>query len=120
MGSPLSEMLEKAGGMWKGRKIKGVTPGGSSVPILPVKDLDTPMDFESFRKAGVSLGSGALLICDQQTCIVDLVKVLLQFFRFESCGKCTPCRVGTQRAYEINSKVIQASDSMMGTVTSIR
>ena len=65
------------------------------------------MDFESFRKAGVSLGSGALLICDQNTCIVDLVKVLLQFFRFESCGKCTPCRVGTQRAYEIVESISQ-------------
>ena len=65
------------------------------------------MDFESFRKAGVSLGSGALLICDQNTCIVDLVKVLLQFFRFESCGKCTPCRVGTQRAYEILDRISQ-------------
>ena len=63
------------------------------------------MDFESFRKAGVSLGSGALLICDQNTCIVDLVKVLLQFFRFESCGKCTPCRVGTQRIYEIVDRI---------------
>jgi len=59
------------------------------------------MDFESFRKAGVSLGSGALLVCDDSTCVVDLAKVLLQFFRFESCGKCTPCRIGTQRCYEI-------------------
>ena len=65
------------------------------------------MDFDSFRKAGVSLGSGALLICDQNTCIVDLVKVLLQFFRFESCGKCTPCRVGTQRAYQIVERISQ-------------
>jgi len=59
------------------------------------------MDFESYRKAGVSLGSGALLICDDTNCVVDLAKVLMQFFRFESCGKCTPCRVGTQRIYEI-------------------
>ena len=70
------------------------------------------MDFESFRKAGVSLGSGALLICDQQTCIVDLVKVLLQFFRFESCGKCTPCRVGTQRAYEIVERISQGQGKL--------
>jgi NADH:ubiquinone oxidoreductase subunit F (NADH-binding) len=63
------------------------------------------MDFESFRKAGVSLGSGALLICDDSNCVVDLAKVLIQFFRFESCGKCTPCRVGTQRASEILSRL---------------
>ena len=70
------------------------------------------MDFESFRKAGVSLGSGALLICDQHTCIVDLVKVLLQFFRFESCGKCTPCRVGTQRSYEIVDRISKGQGKM--------
>jgi NADH:ubiquinone oxidoreductase subunit F (NADH-binding) len=79
--------------------------GGSSGSIIPASLQDTPMDFESFRKAGVSLGSGALLICDQNTCIVDLAKVLLQFFRFESCGKCTPCRVGTSRAYEIVDRI---------------
>ncbi len=56
------------------------------------------MDFDSFNKAGVSLGSGALLICDEDTCVVDLAKVLLNFFRSESCGKCNPCRIGTQRA----------------------
>ena len=55
------------------------------------------MDFDSFSKAGVSLGSGALLICDEDTCVVDLAKVLLNFFRKESCGKCNPCRIGTQR-----------------------
>ena len=70
------------------------------------------MDFESFRKAGVSLGSGALLVCDQNTCIVDLVKVLLQFFRFESCGKCTPCRVGTQRAYEIVDRISKSQGKL--------
>jgi NADH:ubiquinone oxidoreductase subunit F (NADH-binding) len=59
------------------------------------------MDFESFRKAGVSLGSGALLICDESTCVVDLAITLMKFFRFESCGKCTPCRVGTARALTI-------------------
>ena len=59
------------------------------------------MDFDSFAKAGVSLGSGALLICDEDTCVVDLAKVLLKFFKHESCGKCTPCRVGNERAYQI-------------------
>ncbi len=58
------------------------------------------MDFDSYNRAGVSLGSGALLICDEDTCIIDLAKVLLNFFQRESCGKCTPCRVGTHRAYE--------------------
>jgi NADH:ubiquinone oxidoreductase subunit F (NADH-binding) len=70
------------------------------------------MDFESFKKAGVSLGSGALLICDQHTCVVDLAKVLLQFFRFECCGKCVPCRVGTQRSYEILQRITEGAGTL--------
>jgi NADP-reducing hydrogenase subunit HndC len=102
MGITLREVINiYARGMKPGSVLKLAQTGGSSGSIIPAVLQDTPMDFESFRKAGVSLGSGALLICDQNTCIVDLVKVLLQFFRFESCGKCTPCRVGTERAYQI-------------------
>ncbi len=59
------------------------------------------MDFDAYSRAGVSLGSGALLICDEDTCVVDLGRVLINFFRNESCGKCSPCRIGTQRSYEI-------------------
>ena len=106
MGITLREVINiYAKGMKPGSVLRLAQTGGSSGSIIPASLQDTPMDFESFRKAGVSLGSGALLICDQNTCIVDLVKVLLQFFRFESCGKCTPCRVGTQRAYEIMERI---------------
>jgi len=108
MGITLREVISiYAGGMKNGaagtehRSFKLAQTGGSSGSIIPASLQDTPMDFESFRKAGVSLGSGALLVCDESTCVVDLAKVLLQFFRFESCGKCTPCRIGTQRSYEI-------------------
>ena len=59
------------------------------------------MDYDSFEKAGVSMGSGALLICSEETCVVDLAKVLINFFRKESCGKCNPCRIGNQRAYQM-------------------
>jgi NADP-reducing hydrogenase subunit HndC len=108
MGITLREVINiYARGMKTGSILRMAQTGGSSGSIIPASLQDTPMDFESFRKAGVSLGSGALLICDQNTCIVDLVKVLLQFFRFESCGKCTPCRVGTQRAYEIVDRISQ-------------
>jgi NADP-reducing hydrogenase subunit HndC len=108
MGITLREVINiYAKGMKPGSLLRMAQTGGSSGSIIPASLADTPMDFESFRKAGVSLGSGALLICDQNTCIVDLVKVLLQFFRFESCGKCTPCRVGTQRAYEIVDRISQ-------------
>ncbi|HEX6034906.1 MAG TPA: NADH-quinone oxidoreductase subunit NuoF, partial [Anaerolineales bacterium] len=113
MGITLREVINiYAKGMKPGSVLRLAQTGGSSGSIIPASLQDTPMDFESFRKAGVSLGSGALLICDQNTCIVDLVKVLLQFFRFESCGKCTPCRVGTQRAYEIVDRITQGQGKL--------
>jgi NADP-reducing hydrogenase subunit HndC len=113
MGITLREVINiYAKGMKPGSTLKLAQTGGSSGSIIPAVLQDTPMDFESFRKAGVSLGSGALLICDQNTCIVDLVKVLLQFFRFESCGKCTPCRIGTQRIYEIVERISQGKGKL--------
>jgi NADP-reducing hydrogenase subunit HndC len=110
MGITLREVINiYAKGMKDGASLKLAQTGGSSGSIIPASLQDTPMDFESFRKAGVSLGSGALLICDQETCVVDLTRVLLQFFRFESCGKCTPCRIGTQRCYEILTRITEGS-----------
>ncbi len=101
MGITLREVINiYAQGMKNGAAFKLAQTGGSSGSLIPASLQDTPLDFDSPRKAGVSLGSGALLICDDNTCVVDLVKVLLRFFRFESCGKCTPCRIGTQRCYE--------------------
>ena len=70
------------------------------------------MDFDSFRNAGVSLGSGALLVCGEDTCVVDLAKVILRFFRNECCGKCTPCRIGTLRLYEIVSQISEGKASL--------
>lgn len=105
-GITLREIIEIYGkGMKKGARLKLVQTGGSSGSIVPASLQDTPMDFESWRNAGASLGSGAMLICDEHTCVVDLAKVLLDFFRFECCAKCTPCRVGTQRCYEIVEKI---------------
>lgn len=101
LGITLREVIEIYGkGMKRGASLKLVQTGGSSGSIVPAHLQDTPMDFESWRKAGVSLGSGALLICDETTCVVDLAKVILNFFRFECCAKCTPCRIGTQRLYQ--------------------
>lgn len=108
MGITLREVINiYAKGTKNGANFKLAQTGGSSGSIIPASLQDTPMDFESFRKAGVSLGSGALLVCDENTCVVDLAKVLLQFFRFECCGKCTPCRVGTNRSYEVLEKITQ-------------
>jgi NADP-reducing hydrogenase subunit HndC len=106
MGITLREVIDIYGkGMKDGKKLKLVQTGGSSGTIVPAKLQDTPMDFDSFRNAGVSLGSGALLVCDEDTCVVDLAKVILRFFRNECCGKCTPCRIGTLRLYEIMSQI---------------
>jgi NADP-reducing hydrogenase subunit HndC len=102
MGITLREVISIYGkGIKDGRTLKLVQTGGSSGSIVPASLQDTPLDYESFRKAGVSMGSGALLVCDERTCVVDLARVLMNFFRFESCGKCTPCRVGTSRSYQL-------------------
>ncbi|HEX6034402.1 MAG TPA: NADH-ubiquinone oxidoreductase-F iron-sulfur binding region domain-containing protein, partial [Anaerolineales bacterium] len=106
LGITLREVIEiYAKGMKKGAKLKLVQTGGSSGSIVPASLQDTPLDFGSWRKAGVSLGSGALLICDEHTCVVDLAKTILQFFRFECCAKCVPCRTGTHRLYELMHEI---------------
>ena len=110
MGITLREIISiYAKGMKGNSTFKLAQTGGSSGSIIPSSLQDTPMDFESYKKAGVSLGSGALLICDETNCVVDLAKVLMQFFRFESCGKCTPCRIGTQRVYEILDRISEGN-----------
>jgi NADH-quinone oxidoreductase subunit F len=83
------------GGVPGGRKIKGVIPGGSSMPVLTPDQLDVPLDFESLRKAGTMAGSGGIIVLDETTDIVDLTLNVSQFYAHESCGQCTPCREGT-------------------------
>lgn len=113
MGVTLREVIAIYGkGMKDGKNFKLAQTGGSSGSIIPASLQDTPMDFDSFNKAGVALGSGALLICDDDTCVVDLAKVLMNFFRVESCGKCNPCRIGNQRAYEILTNISEGLGSM--------
>jgi NADP-reducing hydrogenase subunit HndC len=113
MGITLREVIDiYAKGMNNDKKLKLVQTGGSSGTIVPASWQDVPLDFESFRNAGVSLGSGALLVCDEDTCVVDLAKVILRFFRDECCGKCTPCRIGTLRLYEIMSQVSEGKASL--------
>lgn len=113
MGITLREVINiYAKGMKGGAAFKLAQTGGSSGSLIPASLQDTPMDFDSYAKAGVALGSGALLICDENTCVVDLVKVLMNFFRKESCGKCNPCRIGTQRAYEIMCAIAEGRGKM--------
>jgi NADP-reducing hydrogenase subunit HndC len=113
MGITLREVIAIYGkGMKEGSSFKLAQTGGSSGSIIPASLQDTPMDFDSFTKTGVALGSGALLICDEETCVVDLAKVLLQFFRVESCGKCNPCRIGTERSYTILDSISQGTGTL--------
>ena len=113
MGITLREVIAiYAKGMKNDVSFKVAQTGGSSGSIIPASLQDTPMDFDSFQNAGVSLGSGALLICDENTCVLDLAKVLQNFFKKESCGKCNPCRIGNERAYQILENISQGTGTM--------
>jgi NADH-quinone oxidoreductase subunit F len=95
LGITLRELLELAGGVRPGHRLKFWTPGGSSVPLLTDEHLDVPLDFESVAAAGSQLGTRALQIFDETTCVVRAVLRWTEFYQHESCGKCTPCREGT-------------------------
>lgn len=112
MGMPLREMIEKAGGITNGRPIKGVIPGGSSVPILPPKDLDTPMDFDSLVKAGSMLGSAGVMVMDDTVCMVRMAVITARFYAHETCGQCTQCREGTHWLYRILHRIEEGEGKM--------
>ncbi len=96
LGTPFSKLLELAGGVRPGRRLKAVIPGGSSAPVLPAAVmLDTTMDYDSIAKAGSMLGSGAVIVMDDSRCMVSSLLRLSYFYQHESCGQCTPCREGT-------------------------
>jgi NADH-quinone oxidoreductase subunit F len=95
MGTTLRELLELAGGMSRGKELKFWTPGGASCPLLTQEHFDLPLDFDSVVKAGSMNGTSAVQIFDEDDCVVRAVKKWSEFFKHESCGKCTPCREGT-------------------------
>ena len=96
LGVPSREIIyDLAGGPPPGRSVKCWFPGGSSAPVLTAEDLDVPYDFDSLAKAGSMLGSGAIIVVDDSTPIIDVALKVAKFYRHESCGKCTPCREGT-------------------------
>jgi NADH-quinone oxidoreductase subunit F len=96
LGTPLRVLIEDfGGGVHGGKRLKAVIPGGSSTPYLTPDKLDTPLDFESILAAGSMLGSGGVIVLDEDTCIVGATLRMTEFYRDESCGKCTPCREGT-------------------------
>lgn len=96
LGISFAELLEMAGGIRDGHKLKAVIPGGSSVPVMPAEIImDTDMDYDSLAKAGSMLGAGSVIVMDETTCMVDALARLSHFYFEESCGQCTPCREGT-------------------------
>ena len=96
LGTPFSELLEMAGGVRDGHKLKAVIPGGSSVPVMPAEIImETDMDYDSLSKAGSMLGAGSVIVMDETTCMVGALARLSHFYFEESCGQCTPCREGT-------------------------
>jgi NADH-quinone oxidoreductase subunit F len=106
MGTPWADLLAMAGGVWKGRKLKAVIPGGSSAPVLPAAALEgMTMDFDSIKDAGSMLGSGAVIVMDDQTCMVKALERIARFYYSESCGQCTPCREGTGWMYRVVHRI---------------
>ncbi len=106
LGVPFAKLLEMAGGMRGGRKLKGVIPGGSSMPVLPADIMmKTDMDYDSIAKAGSMLGSGAVIVMDETTCMVRALERLSYFYFEESCGQCTPCREGTGWLYRMVHRI---------------
>ncbi len=106
LGTPFAKLLELAGGMRGGRKLKAVVPGGSSMPVLPAEVMmRTDMDYDSIAKSGSMLGSGAVIVMDETTCMVKALQRLAYFYFEESCGQCTPCREGTGWLYRMVHRI---------------
>ena len=107
LGVSFNELLEHAGGVWKGRKLKAVIPGGSSVPVLPAAIIrQCTMDYDSLSEAGSALGTGAMIVMDEQTCMVSVLRRIARFYYAESCGQCTPCREGTGWLYRMLTRML--------------
>ncbi|MGB5709128.1 MAG: NADH-quinone oxidoreductase subunit NuoF [Arenicellales bacterium] len=113
MGTPFKDLLEMAGGVWKGRKLKAVIPGGSSVPVLPAEIImQTNMDYDSLRNAGSAVGAGSVIVMDETTDMVKVLERLSYFYYEESCGQCTPCREGTGWLYRIIKRINDGHGTM--------
>jgi NADH-quinone oxidoreductase subunit F len=113
LGTPFAKLLEMAGGMRGGRRLKACIPGGSSMPVLPADTMmATDMDYDSIAKAGSMLGSGAVIIMDETRCMVRSLLRLSYFYFEESCGQCTPCREGTGWLYRMVDRIERGQGRM--------
>ena len=113
MGTTLREVIEEiGGGIPNGKTFKAAQTGGPSGGCIPASLIDTPIDYDNLIAIGSMMGSGGLIVMDEDTCMVDLARFFLDFTVDESCGKCTPCRVGTKRLLEILDKIIAGNGEM--------
>ena len=113
MGTTLREIVEEiGGGIPNGKKFKAAQTGGPSGGCIPAEHLDVPIDYDNLKKIGSMMGSGGLIVMDEDTCMVDIAKFFLEFTVDESCGKCTPCRIGTRRMLEILEKITKGQATM--------
>ncbi len=113
MGTTLREIIEEiGGGIPDGKKFKAAQTGGPSGGCIPAHLIDTPIDYDSLIQIGSMMGSGGLIVMDEDNCMVDIAKFFLEFTVDESCGKCTPCRIGTRRLYELLEKITDGKGTM--------
>lgn len=113
MGTTLREIVDQiGGGIPNGKKFKAAQTGGPSGGCIPMDHFDIPMDYDNLLSIGSMMGSGGLIVMDEDNCMVDIAKFFLEFTVDESCGKCTPCRVGTKRMYEILDKITKGNGTL--------
>ena len=113
MGTTLRDIIyEIGGGIPNGKKFKAAQTGGPSGGCIPASLMDTPIDYDNLTAIGCMMGSGGLIVMDEDNCMVDIAKFFLEFTVDESCGKCTPCRVGTKRLYEILDKITKGQGEL--------
>ena len=113
LGTSFADLLAMAGGVRNGNKLKGVIPGGSSMPVLPADTmLAATMDYDCLQKAGSGLGSGAVVVMDETTCMVRACQRISRFYYKESCGQCTPCREGTGWMYRMLTRIVEMQATM--------
>lgn len=113
MGTTLRTVIEEiGGGIPNGKKFKAAQTGGPSGGCIPVEHFDVPIDFDNLIKVGSMMGSGGLIVMDEDNCMVDIAKFFLEFTVDESCGKCTPCRIGTKRLYEMLEKITEGQGTL--------
>ncbi len=113
MGTTLRQIVEDiGGGIPNGKKFKAAQTGGPSGGCIPAEHLDTPIDYDNLTAIGSMMGSGGLIVMDEDDCMVDIAKFFLEFTVEESCGKCAPCRIGTKRLYEILDKITRGNGTL--------